>query len=347
MAIGIMVIMLLLAALIGGYTNYLLPTNMSADGKSKLRSVRDCILLGLTATVMVPLFLELAQSKLLEDVRFSFNWQAPAHNQSEAKVDTLVIKTETSVDSASVRKTTSDTTLRKAKAATDSAGNADASGHDLGKNYLLWAAYCMLAGAAGFRFIDMLINNVVKQDQINILKTENKELSDKTAKETLQNQVNAQAAEQKVNEELAKANAARFNANSGAVDRAPLVPDIGPITHPDDPQKGRFGGVAEKNFRRLAAAVKKSMIPNFYSVSIWVESTDPENHPLTEDVIFYIHDSFRPNVYPIKPDGNRAEDSDILSYGAFTVGAVVDLGATLLELDLADDTTFPKGFRES
>ncbi len=37
---------------------------------------------------------------------------------------------------------------------------------------------------------------------------------------------------------------------------------------------------------------------------------------------------------------------ELLTYGAFTVGAIADDGATLLELDLSADPRFPKKLRE-
>ncbi|MEO6980417.1 MAG: pYEATS domain-containing protein, partial [Mucilaginibacter sp.] len=132
---------------------------------------------------------------------------------------------------------------------------------------------------------------------------------------------------------------------------APVIklPMIGPVTVPDDPQKGRFGGESESNGRVLKASVVESKyIPEFYNLSIWVESTDKDK-PLDSDVIFYLHDSFRPAVYTIKQEDFKdgiAIDDDLLSYGAFTVGVVTDNGNTLLELDLADNPGFPEKFRK-
>ena len=42
----------------------------------------------------------------------------------------------------------------------------------------------------------------------------------------------------------------------------------------------------------------------------------------------------------------KAIEEEILSYGAFTVGVITDNGKTMLELDLAEDKSFPKEFRE-
>ncbi|HVF81750.1 MAG TPA: pYEATS domain-containing protein [Flavisolibacter sp.] len=65
-------------------------------------------------------------------------------------------------------------------------------------------------------------------------------------------------------------------------------------------------------------------------MELWVESTDPVNHLLATDVIYYIHDSFSPPVFTYKPEeftaDGKAIENKILSYGAFTVGVVTDNG---------------------
>jgi len=54
-------------------------------------------------------------------------------------------------------------------------------------------------------------------------------------------------------------------------------PPLPPVIHGDDPQKGRFGGLPARSGRSLKANVAKSgSIPEFYNVTIWVESDDPQ-----------------------------------------------------------------------
>ncbi|MGZ5028100.1 MAG: pYEATS domain-containing protein [Methylobacter sp.] len=119
-----------------------------------------------------------------------------------------------------------------------------------------------------------------------------------------------------------------------------------PITVSDDPQKGRFGGSSEVNNRKISADVRQSgNSSRFFDIFLRVESTATSN-PLAGDVIFYLHDTFRSPVRVVKPSNGIAE-LQLLAYGAFTVGVVVDDGKTLLELDLAQDIRFPKRFRES
>jgi hypothetical protein len=218
-----------------------------------------------------------------------------------------------------------------------------------GKNYFLWGAYCLLSAAAGFRFINMLINNVVKEDQLKEQKNKIGELEKVNEKREKNSQISQQEEEKKIRgtylEETFKSLTAKGDFRDLSETTLPTLPAI---SVPTDPQKGRFGGQSLVNDRKLSAQVIKSNIPQFYKVTITVESTNPKN-PLTTDVIFYLHDSFSPSIYTIKPaefkDG-KAVDDEILSYGAFTVGVITDNGKTLLELDLAEDKSFPKLFRE-
>jgi hypothetical protein len=316
MSFFIILTIMISAGVLGGFVNYLMPANKKADGKT-VRGWINCIVLGIGATVLVPLFLEIAQSKLLDNIHMGWNWQP---------------------DSCDLTKINAD------------ASNDSANPCVPVKTYLLFAAYCFLAAAAGFRFINNLLDSVLKDKQIADLK-EKKGIVEKE-----KNKI------EKVNEKLDAQNKFEAKIDEDRAIRASMVkavgspemvekivrPQIGPVTHPDDPQKGRFGGQAENNGRRLAATVKKSKVPGYYNVTVWVESTDI-GKPLDSDVIFYLHDSFRPSVYTITTDEfveGKALDDEIIAYGAFTVGAVTDNGSTLLELDLSQNQEYPKEFRE-
>jgi hypothetical protein len=102
-----------------------------------------------------------------------------------------------------------------------------------------------------------------------------------------------------------------------------------------DPNRGRFGGSPEANGRRLSATIepiagKRSAACR---VKVRVESTDAAK-PLRGRVVFHLHPTFgRWQTYDVGVRGGVAEDS-FTSYGAFTVGAEADEGATRLELDL-------------
>lgn len=115
----------------------------------------------------------------------------------------------------------------------------------------------------------------------------------------------------------------------------PAVP--GTVVDPDDPNKGQFGGSPERNGRRLRAVTKPLAGPRSArcGVNIRVESTDPAR-PLTGTVKLHLHPTFGEwYTYDLDVVRGVAAD-DIVSYGAFTIGAVADGGATRLELDLMD-----------
>ncbi len=116
----------------------------------------------------------------------------------------------------------------------------------------------------------------------------------------------------------------------------------------DDPQKGRFGGQAEAANRRLEATVSGSRGANseLFRIDLRVVSTDPHNAALTGPVKFFLHDTFDPDTYVVMANGGTAALSDLVAWGAFTVGVMCDGGKTMLELDLATLTDAPKKFRE-
>jgi hypothetical protein len=115
----------------------------------------------------------------------------------------------------------------------------------------------------------------------------------------------------------------------------------------DDPNKGQFGGSPESNGRKLTATIEPDAGPRSARcrVHIKVMSTD-SSRPLTGKVRLHLHPTFgRWSNYLIDVKNGAATD-DIVSYGAFTIGAETDGGATRLELDLADVPGGTKRFYE-
>nr|WP_294943037.1 pYEATS domain-containing protein [uncultured Mucilaginibacter sp.] len=113
----------------------------------------------------------------------------------------------------------------------------------------------------------------------------------------------------------------------------------------DDPQKGKWGGFAEANGRKLSAMVKEGNVSGFFTVKLMVTATN--NVPLTGLVKFHLHDTFRNPDPVISASNNTAELQLNWVYGAFTVGVEADGGQTILELDLAELSDAPKKFREN
>jgi hypothetical protein len=118
-----------------------------------------------------------------------------------------------------------------------------------------------------------------------------------------------------------------------------------PEVDPDDPHKGRWGGRAERNGRVLSAKVKAAQDdPNWFEVKLTVEPATERSKPLTGEVTFYLHPTFKPDKVTVNVKDGKAE-YEIYCYGAFTVGAVADAGKTKLELDLSTLPNAPMRFR--
>lgn len=354
MSIFIILLIMLACGLLGGLINYFLPANDNPDDGNKIKDAWQCLLMGIGATLLVPLFLEIANSRLLDQVYYSFTWQKPVDTvKSQLKTDTIIITRF--VDTGTKKTIRTDTLENKKEKSAAAAEAPSTEGQSPAKNYLLYAAYCLVAAASGFRFINMLISNVVKDQTISKQQSQITNLKKAKEKRELNSQVSQQLEDTNVRREIMESGLQDINNAAIAPEAVAKIalstwPPLPPVIHGDDPQKGRFGGLPARSGRSLKANVAKSgSIPEFYNVTIWVESDDPAKNPLNSDVIFYIHDSFSPSVYRITPaefkDG-KAVDDEILSYGAFTVGAIADNGATMLELDLSEDSRFPKKFRE-
>lgn len=120
---------------------------------------------------------------------------------------------------------------------------------------------------------------------------------------------------------------------------------IPPLTvyNPDDPEKGRWGGQATANGRKVTATVKELEV-DWFEVKIKVESTNPKK-PLTGDVIFHLHPTFVPSVRVVRARSGKPAILTVRSYGAYTVGVEADRGQTTLELDLAEIKGAPLMFR--
>lgn len=115
----------------------------------------------------------------------------------------------------------------------------------------------------------------------------------------------------------------------------------GLIKNPNDPQKYQWGKQAALNGRRLEAEVKE-LTKQLYSVTIRVRSTTIEK-PLKdgEVVLFALHQTFGTPPFRYVKAMNGIAEIKLISQGSYTVGAMLDHGATELELDLAElkDTT--------
>jgi len=358
---------MIISGIIGGYISYILPTNSDNDGKP-IRSIAKSIWLGIGATLLVPLFLEIAQSKLLDNIQLGLKSKIENCNCNLGTNDTATLDIAVIPDTS---KTVKNDSLKvdsgKTKVVVSKKSNAKEISNCCVplKSYFLFAAYCLLAAAAGLRFITNLIDSVIKDKQIaeaqkgkakaeeekEKAQEEKEKIEKENEKRVKNSQISQKIEDENLRNELTQEKISSFQSKNNAPNEKlsiPVLPVLPPVIHSDDPQKGRFGGKSENNERRLSAEVSGSSIPGFYNVKLIVESTNPVN-PITSDVIFYIHDSFSPSVFTYKPDefqNGKVIEDEIISYGAFTVGVMTDNGKTMLELDLSKDERFPKEFRE-
>ncbi len=110
----------------------------------------------------------------------------------------------------------------------------------------------------------------------------------------------------------------------------------------DDPEKGRWGGRPMANGRSLTASVEE--IGSAWCMIVLDVSPVSGSPPVEGEVIFHIHPSFSDPVRRIPAQDGKAV-LRMRGWGAFTVGAEVDGGRTMLELDLAQDPSLPADFR--
>jgi hypothetical protein len=114
-----------------------------------------------------------------------------------------------------------------------------------------------------------------------------------------------------------------------------------PTSDPGDPQKGLWGGLPQAGNRELTASLR-SVTADYFEITLEVRPTGSE--PLAGDVQFHLHPAFPKPVQVVTPVDGKAT-LKVMAWGAFTVGAVTDNGRTKLELDLAQDSSFPQVFR--
>ena len=121
-------------------------------------------------------------------------------------------------------------------------------------------------------------------------------------------------------------------------------PKLGPIKFGDDPQRGRFGGKSEVNGLVLSASFEELGSKNL--VRAFIRVVPKDDQPLTREVHFYLHDTFKPDEVVVAPFEGVAS-LDLLAYGGFTVGAwIPERDGTLLELDLSTVKGAPRIIRD-
>ncbi len=340
---------------LGGVVNYYSDFNKDLEDKTKkLRNCMVCIFLGIAATIIMPLFLKLADSQLVVNIENDIF----THHKNDPKTQTERTGYQTP---AAETKPNTQTGTGSDISGTLGQGFQKSDNKSVASDYLLWAAYCLLAAAAGMRFIDLLVNKLLTQAQVIELqkkvekkKEENKELAkekenlegtvEKIAKTEEKRMKNYEVSEQNLIKQLNNSSSETDKVDVRASFNEEKLPDLPHVKFTDDPQKGRFGGQSSSNGRTLSVSYKKYFLPGFLKLTIKV-SADHENNLLKGNVYLFLHDSFADSVAVYDAEGKKEVVHEVISYGAFTIGAVTDKGNTMLELDIAEQKDFPEDFR--
>ena len=117
-----------------------------------------------------------------------------------------------------------------------------------------------------------------------------------------------------------------------------------PITVDNDPQKGRWGGLATRDSFELTAEfqnVGKTLV----EVILKVTAPNLEAAEQAESVEFYLHDTFNPDVVPALFE-DRVARLSLIAYGGFTVGVWIARIGIELELDLSKIKGAPRIIRD-
>lgn len=113
----------------------------------------------------------------------------------------------------------------------------------------------------------------------------------------------------------------------------------GKRTDPEDPNKGLYGGRASVDGWLLEVVdnrIRRMDDSGWFQFELRVRRT-LEAEPFEGYVEFHLHDSFKEPVQRVKLVDGQAS-LPVISYGSFTVGAILPDGRTKLELDLASPT---------
>lgn len=94
----------------------------------------------------------------------------------------------------------------------------------------------------------------------------------------------------------------------------------------------------------IGFSYRDSNIPGFLDLIIRVTADHHENK-LKGYLYLFLHDSFPKSLIKIEAEGKTEVSYDVVSYGAFTIGAIVDNGTTYLECDITELKHFPDDFR--
>jgi hypothetical protein len=342
-------IIMFFTGIFGGIVNYYSDANKVSETKEIKRPILQCLIFGIAATLIVPLFFKIADSKLVENIKI----KTEQNDNSGDKIifDSYNIYNKIDSTGKVIKIDTIKNIKQNTSLKTDAEQLSKSDSETSAKDYLLWTAYCLLAAAAGMRFIDLLMNKFLTQEQLSKAEEGKKAAENKAEKL----KANAIKNNEKVinnfeaNQEL-EIETMLENSEVDAEHRRESIHDmllskLPPIINAEDPQKGRFGGKFHVNGRILYVNYSKSNRSEFLNLTIKV-ATDNKENKLQGNVYLFLHNSFPKSIIKLEAESKTEVSYNILAYGAFTIGAVTDEGKTMLELDIAEQRDFPEDFRK-
>lgn len=129
-------------------------------------------------------------------------------------------------------------------------------------------------------------------------------------------------------------------------------PAASAVVDPDDPQKNRWGGIASVGGYELAATVDWARKESSEKLTtsdgrrLFAVKINVSGPALSGVVRFHLHPTVVPMVRDVEAKAGRAE-LDLITWGAFTVGAELLSHNVKLELDLSEVRNAPARFRMS
>lgn len=113
---------------------------------------------------------------------------------------------------------------------------------------------------------------------------------------------------------------------------------------PEDPHKGRFGGLSAHHGRRtVVRKISGSQADDELELTVRIEPL-PNSPPVTGKVKFHLHPTFRPTMETVVASDGSAT-CIIRSFGAFTIGIEIESERLSFEVDLAALPHLPLWFR--
>jgi len=145
--------------------------------------------------------------------------------------------------------------------------------------------------------------------------------------------------------EIAQASESRASRDAAEV-AAAITTGVAQTSYPDNPWRGQFNGQSKADDTELSATVTPwEKDPFYFTIKLIIKALSPERAAILagKSALVYLHPTFGPDPRSVSFNPEGVAELELLSYGAFTVGVLLDTG-TKLELNLAElrgvDTTF-------